>query len=48
MQVRSFTGLLRAAGIEVAPDQPFPEARPALHALAGGDERVAPGRSAPR
>src|SRR5215472_5444318 len=41
----AIAGMLRAAGIAVDPDQPFPEARPPLHALAGGDERVAPGRS---
>jgi len=43
----AIAGMLHAAGIEVDPDQPFPETRPALHALAGGDDRVAPGRSAP-
>jgi AcrR family transcriptional regulator len=43
----AIAGMLHAAGIEVDPDQPFPEARPALHALAGGDDRVAPGRSPP-
>src|SRR5262249_5614470 len=43
----AFSGLLRAAGIAVAPDKPFPEVRPALHALAGRDERLAQGRSAP-
>jgi hypothetical protein len=39
--------MLREAGIDVDPDEPFPEARPPLHALAGGDERPAPRRPAP-
>jgi len=39
----AMAGMLRAAGIDVDPDQPFPEARPPLHPLAGGDERIAPG-----
>ena len=39
----AIAGMLRAAGIEVDPDQPFPEARPPLHALAGVAERQAPG-----
>src|SRR5262249_54739918 len=43
----AIAGLLRAAGIAVDPDQPFPEARPPLHSLPGGDERAARGRSAP-
>ena len=39
----AIAGMLRASGIQVDPDQPFPEARPALHALAGQDEPLAPG-----
>ena len=39
----AISGLLRAAGIAVDPDKPFPEVRPALHALVGRDERLAQG-----
>jgi len=39
----AIAGMLRAAGIEVDPAQPFPEARSALHVLPGRDERLGPG-----
>jgi AcrR family transcriptional regulator len=39
----AISGMLRGAGIAVDPDQPFPETRPALHAVAGPGERQAPG-----
>ena len=39
----AISGTLRAAGIAVDPDQPFPEARPPLHALGAPDARLATG-----
>ena len=39
----AIAGTLRAAGIVVDPDQPFPETRPPLHAVPGPDARLAPG-----
>ncbi|HEV2375025.1 MAG TPA: TetR/AcrR family transcriptional regulator [Streptosporangiaceae bacterium] len=39
----AISGMLRDAGIAVDPDQPFPETRPPLHAVAGKDARLAPG-----
>jgi AcrR family transcriptional regulator len=39
----AISGMLREAGVAVDPDQPFPEARPALHAVAGPGARQAPG-----
>jgi AcrR family transcriptional regulator len=39
----AISGLLRGAGIVVDPDKPFPEGRPPLHALDGGEEQPAPG-----
>jgi hypothetical protein len=38
----AISGMLRAAGIAVDPDKPFPEVRPGLHAVTGRDE-LAPG-----
>ena len=44
----AISGTLRAAGIAVDPDQPFPEARPPLHAVGAREARLAPGaRPAP-
>ncbi len=39
----AIAGMLRAAGIVVDADQPFPETRPPLHAVPGPDARLAPG-----
>jgi AcrR family transcriptional regulator len=39
----AISGMLREAGIAVDPEQPFPEARPPLHAVPGPDTRLAPG-----
>jgi len=39
----AIAGTLRAAGIVVDPDQPFPETRPPLHAVPGPDARLGPG-----
>ena len=39
----AIAGTLRAAGIVVDPDQPFPETRPPLRAVARTDARLAPG-----
>ena len=38
----AISGTLRSAGVAVDPDQPFPEARPLLHAVASPDARQAP------
>ena len=39
----AITGTLREVGIAVNPDEPFPETRPPLHAVAPTDARLAPG-----
>jgi AcrR family transcriptional regulator len=39
----AISGMLRGAGIAVDPDQPFPETRPALHAVTSPEVRLAPG-----
>jgi len=39
----AISGMLRGAGIAVDPDEPFPETRPPLHAVARPDARLAPG-----
>jgi AcrR family transcriptional regulator len=39
----AISGMLRAAGIVVDPDEPFPETRPPLHAVTPTDARLAPG-----
>ena len=39
----AIAGTLRGAGIVVDPDQPFPETRPPLRAVARADARLAPG-----
>ena len=39
----AISGMLRAGGIAVDPDQPFPETRPPLHAVPGQDAGLAPG-----
>jgi len=39
----AISGMLREAGIVVDPGQPFPEARPPLHAMPGQNARLGPG-----
>jgi AcrR family transcriptional regulator len=39
----AISGMLRGAGIAVDPDEPFPEARPPLHAVGRPDARLSPG-----
>jgi AcrR family transcriptional regulator len=39
----AISGMLREGGIVVNPDEPFPETRPPLHAVAPTDVRLAPG-----
>ena len=39
----AIAGMLREAGIVVDPDEPFPETRPPLHAVARTDAGLAPG-----